>query len=92
LRVILLLLLLLVVDWRVACTPLMHMAALPPQVSCKEQREIEQQLAAITERMKMEHFCQALQFHNVLTYKQLAGVYVNAWPFIPDALSGEYLA
>jgi hypothetical protein len=61
---------------------------LPLQVSSKEQRDIEQQLAVITEKLKMQHFCQSLQFHNVLTYKQIAEVYVNAWPFIPDAFSG----
>jgi hypothetical protein len=58
-------------------------------VSSKEQQEIEQQLAIITEKVKMQHFCQSLQFHNVLTYKQLAGVWVNSWPFVPDALSSK---
>lgn len=56
-------------------------------MSGREQQGIEQQLAVITEKLKMQHFCQALQFHNVLTYRQLAGLYVDAWPFVPDALS-----
>jgi hypothetical protein len=65
-----------------------HCCGLRLQVASKEQRDIEQQLAVITEKLKMQHFCQSLQFHNVLTYKQIAEVYVNAWPFVPDALSG----
>ncbi|WIA14762.1 hypothetical protein OEZ85_003247 [Tetradesmus obliquus] len=55
--------------------------------SCKEQRDIEQQLDVIIEKLKMQHFCMFLQFYNVLTYKQLAGTYVDAWPFVPDAFS-----
>jgi hypothetical protein len=60
-------------------------------VSWKEQQEIEQQLAVITGKMKMLHFCQELQFYNVLTYKQIAEAHINAWPFVPDALSGVLL-
>ena len=53
------------------------------QASCKEQLDV------IIEKLKMQHFCMFLQFYNVLTYKQLAGTYVDAWPFVPDAFSGE---
>jgi hypothetical protein len=56
-------------------------------VSCREQQEIEQQLAVITGKIKMQHFCQERLFYNVLSYKQIAEAHVNAWPFVPDALS-----
>uniref|UniRef100_A0A383V8U2 Uncharacterized protein n=1 Tax=Tetradesmus obliquus TaxID=3088 RepID=A0A383V8U2_TETOB len=56
-------------------------------VSSKEQRDIEQQLDVIIEQLKMQYFCQMLQFFNVLTCKQLAGNYVDAWPFVPDGFS-----
>jgi hypothetical protein len=38
----------------------------------------------------MQHFCQELLFYNVLSYKQIAEAHVNAWPFVPDALSGGW--
>ncbi|WIA32481.1 hypothetical protein OEZ86_003300 [Tetradesmus obliquus] len=56
-------------------------------MSSREQWDIEQQLEVTTEKLKMQHFCQVLQFHNVLTYKQHAAVFVYAWPFVPDAFA-----
>jgi Fe-S-cluster-containing hydrogenase component 2 len=59
------------------------------QVYSSEQREIEQQLAVVTGKLKMQHFCQEQMFYNVLSYKQIAVAHISAWPFVPDALSGE---
>ncbi|WIA12345.1 hypothetical protein OEZ85_012396 [Tetradesmus obliquus] len=56
-------------------------------VYSKEQQHIEQQLAIITGKIKLLFFCQELQWCNVLTYKQIAEAHVNAYPFVPDALS-----
>jgi hypothetical protein len=58
-------------------------------VYSQEQQMIEQQLAVITGKLKLQHFCQEMQFLNVLTYKQIAEAHIAAWPFVPDALSGE---
>jgi hypothetical protein len=59
------------------------------QAASKGQRETEARLLTVTEKLKMQHFCQMLQFHNVLTYKQLAELYVSSWPFLPDVMSSE---
>lgn len=37
----------------------------------------------------MLYFCQASQFYNVMTRKQIAELYVQSYPYIPDALSCE---
>jgi hypothetical protein len=60
------------------------------QVASKEQRKIEKQLLNITEKIKLQHFCQILQFHNTLSNKQMAELYVSSWPFLPDSLAGGY--
>jgi hypothetical protein len=59
------------------------------QELCKEERKVEARLLTITEQLKMQHFCQIMQFHNVLSKKQMAELYVDAWPFLPDVLASE---
>jgi hypothetical protein len=59
------------------------------QAASKGQRETEARLLTVTEKLKMQHFCQMLQFHNLLTYKQMAELYVSSWPFLPDEMSSE---
>jgi hypothetical protein len=61
------------------------------QVASKEQRSIEKQLLNVTEKIKLQHFCQIMQFHNTLSNKQMAELYVSCWPFLPDSLAGERL-
>uniref|UniRef100_A0A383VEM8 Uncharacterized protein n=1 Tax=Tetradesmus obliquus TaxID=3088 RepID=A0A383VEM8_TETOB len=56
-------------------------------VASKEQRKIERQLLSIAEKIKLQHFCQILQFHNTLSNKQMAELYVSSWPFLPDSLA-----
>jgi hypothetical protein len=32
-----------------------------------------------------------MQFHNTLSNKQMAELYVSSWPFLPDSLAGKSL-
>ncbi|WIA37114.1 hypothetical protein OEZ86_014080 [Tetradesmus obliquus] len=55
------------------------------QVSSPEQRQLEVQLDATRQLIKLQHYCQVLQLVNTLSRRQLATLYVLAFPYMPDA-------
>lgn len=52
-----------------------------------QQQDRERRMEACTNKMRVLHYCQAVNWTNVLTRKQLATLFMQSLPLLPDAIS-----
>eukprot|EP00775_Hariotina_reticulata_P008677 gene8677-8858_t len=57
------------------------------QVYNKDQQQTEQQLDRLTRQIKLQYQCTLMVLINTLTRHQLALLFVQSYPFMPDPLA-----